>query len=63
MDATIGTPDASDKTVAEEYEGERLDVRRGGLIRIPVCSGEEVKANLKKGRRYYGNSTNYPCNA
>lgn len=62
MDATVGTPDASDRKVAEEYEGDRLDIRRGGLIRIPVCSAEEAKANLNKGREAYGDSPNYPCN-
>lgn len=62
MDPTVGTPDMSDKGISEEYEGSRLDIRRGGLVRIPVCSAEEATANLNKGRKYYGDSPNYPCN-
>ncbi|KAI8266412.1 hypothetical protein K4K58_010009 [Colletotrichum sp. SAR11_239] len=62
MDATVGAPDIKDKSVADEYKGSRMDVRRGGLIRIPVCSAEEATANLNKGRQYYGDSPNYPCN-
>ncbi|KAH9231439.1 glycoside hydrolase family 18 protein [Colletotrichum gloeosporioides 23] len=62
MDATVGAPDFKDKSVADEYKGSRMDIRRGGLIRIPVCSAEEATANLNKGRQYYGDSPNYPCN-
>ncbi|KAL0938067.1 chitinase [Colletotrichum truncatum] len=62
MDPKTGTPDASDKSVMGEYEGSRLDIRRGGLIRIPVCSAEEATKNLNKGRKAYGDSPNYPCN-
>ncbi|KAJ0357884.1 hypothetical protein COL154_009725 [Colletotrichum chrysophilum] len=62
MDATVGAPDIKDKSVADEYKGSRMDIRRGGLIRIPVCSAEEATANLNKGRQYYGDSPNYPCN-
>ncbi|KAI8163643.1 Killer toxin subunits alpha/beta [Colletotrichum sp. SAR 10_70] len=62
MDATVGAPDIKDKSIADEYKGSRMDVRRGGLIRIPVCSAEEATANLNKGRQYYGDSPNYPCN-
>lgn len=63
MDATINAPDASGKVIAEEYESEKLNIERGGLIRIPICGPEETKANLNKGREYYGDSLNYPCNA
>jgi hypothetical protein len=62
MDAAIGAPDASDITIDKAYTADRLDVRIGGLIRIPVCSAEEATANLNKGRDYYGDSPNYPCN-
>lgn len=60
MDPTVGIPDIPD--VAKEYSQPRLDVRRAGIIRIPVCSAEEATANLGKGRQYYGKSPNYPCN-
>jgi hypothetical protein len=63
MDATINAPDPSNKSITEEYEGDRLDIQRGGLIRIPICGPEEATANLKKGRKYYGDSLNFPCNA
>lgn len=62
MDATIVAPDMTDTTVAEEYGGDHMDVRTGGLIRIPVCGVEEAEANLNKGRERYGDSPNYPCN-
>ncbi|MBE3043100.1 hypothetical protein IMZ48_11120 [Candidatus Bathyarchaeota archaeon] len=62
MDATKNIPDSKDKSVAEEIEGDRLDIRRAGLIRIPVCSAEEAKTNLNRGLAYHDNWANYPCN-
>ncbi|KAF4927131.1 Killer toxin subunits alpha/beta [Colletotrichum viniferum] len=62
MDVIVGAPDIKDKSIADEYTGSRMDIRRGGLVRIPVCSAEEATANLNKGRQYYGDSPNYPCN-
>ena len=62
MDATINPPNHLDKSVAEELEGDRMDIQRAGLIRIPVCSAEEATANLNRGLAYSDNWSNYPCN-
>ncbi|MBE3044376.1 hypothetical protein IMZ48_17775, partial [Candidatus Bathyarchaeota archaeon] len=62
MDPTQGIPDASDTSVAKEYEGDRLDIRRAGIIRIPVCGAEEAKSNLARGRDRHDDWPNYPCN-
>ncbi|KFY45487.1 hypothetical protein V494_00922 [Pseudogymnoascus sp. VKM F-4513 (FW-928)] len=61
MDPTKGVP--THKSIVDEYNGKNMDIRRAGFIRIPVCSAEEAKANLAKGRAVYGTSRNYPCNA
>lgn len=63
MDASRNVPDATNKTITEEYDSDKLNIKRAGLIRIPICSPEEATANLNKGRKYYGDSLNYPCNA
>ncbi|KFY72524.1 hypothetical protein V499_07337 [Pseudogymnoascus sp. VKM F-103] len=63
MDASRNVPDATNKTITEEYASDKLNIKRAGLIRIPICSPEEATANLNKGRKYYGDSLNYPCNA
>jgi hypothetical protein len=63
MDGDIKAPDVSDTDIAKEYEGSNLNIRKAGLIRIPICGPEEATANLNKGRHYYGDSLNFPCNA
>jgi hypothetical protein len=50
------------RDTAGEYKANKMDIRKPGLIRIPVCDAEEAKANLAKGRDSYGDSANYPCN-
>lgn len=62
MNSTIGVPNTLDKTVATQYEGPNVDIRIGGLIRIPVCGAEEAEKNLGKGRDTYSAWPNYPCN-
>ncbi|TLD19635.1 hypothetical protein PspLS_09441 [Pyricularia sp. CBS 133598] len=46
----------------KEMRETQLDVRKGGIIRIPKCSPEEAYSNFMKGRKAYGDSPNYPCN-
>lgn len=60
MDPTKGKK--ASKSIIEEYDGDHMDIRRAGFIRVPVCNAEEAKANLLKGRKLYGDSLNYPCN-
>ena len=61
MDPSKGFSDAS-KYVAESVEGDRLNIRKGGLIRIPVCGAGEATANLNRGYKYRKDWVNYPCN-
>lgn len=47
----------------DALSGDQMDIRRANLIRIPVCGPEEAKKNLEKGRKSYGDSPNFPCDA
>jgi hypothetical protein len=61
--AEIKAPEIKRTDVEKALDGDKLDILNSGIIRIPVCGAEEATANLNKGREYYGDSLNYPCNA
>lgn len=61
-----GAVDLKDPSILDDYLDDRVNVRKAGFIRIPVCSPEEARANIAQGRDYYTDRNsgvvNWPCN-